>query len=844
MSFPTPIHQKPMGAPSSEISRRSLSEAELKRRRLNSPARGILKAFPASSPFRDFDRNIHANAFTSPIRLPEDDFDITTDSTRERKLGSRRVSFAPSAHVRLFQEADRQAASKGEERKSSDLQSKLMKAAMEENHSESAGSSVTSWDVDLSRGGSAEFRRDSLSRSPFHDRNSMQPSHDNFNDLTEGNDDVTMEITGKLTSPAAHQQKRFIFSPASSRQSWNASANAQSGQYDDDGGTETMELTGTVRSSGTNTSHSHNHPNFSPFRNTPTKNRFSPGNSWPASHSTPQKAFSTGVGVFNNTSSPSPWGTSKRQSPSVSKNRYHNEASIDDSLGSDFGDRMDSFHKRGTTGNILDEEIPALDDSFTASEIPVLENMSLDEFLSYAGISFMDNITPNTTVPNLTSFDKENDPPPTLADYIITHSSTIPELELYQYCCKELTTLMEEGKVSIKESEDQIQKSTPAFISDYLTDDIDMRELMDIRFKLIKQHARLSGKQEWYLWRQNLVGEINQVLKRNLTKLEEEQEKVDRSLMKVNKRLPSLTSFLIDMRQTYIKATERAAALHTVDEEQLAELETEIEEQKSSLDTFKKDAEALKEEEAALNKQFEELLRRKQQLTEEIDHANETCNEYKCLTLDDLRVAKQHYEECVDICRWEPIKVSPDLLVFVYDRDLEIRIDPHKLKARKPDATIVRLASGENGIITEKMLPGLRDITQNNWDTSVIIQNAALYWRQVKIIKSELENMQSAYSVHFNSLQDSSGVECVVTLFNFAAKFKFTTSFPIRPEEVIDFPQVNADDWKVKRIYGDISQEDMELLVRKHIHSNGLLQLRKSFESVVKAAKLIIDQKA
>jgi hypothetical protein len=59
----------------------------------------------------------------------------------------------------LFQEADRQAASKGEERKSSDLQSKLMKAAMEENHSESAGSSVTSWDVDLSRGGSAEFRR-------------------------------------------------------------------------------------------------------------------------------------------------------------------------------------------------------------------------------------------------------------------------------------------------------------------------------------------------------------------------------------------------------------------------------------------------------------------------------------------------------------------------------------------------------------------------------------------------------------------------------------------------------------------------------------------------------------
>jgi hypothetical protein len=30
---------------------------------------------------------------------------------------------------------------------------------MEENHSESAGSSVTSWDVDLSRAGSTEFAR-------------------------------------------------------------------------------------------------------------------------------------------------------------------------------------------------------------------------------------------------------------------------------------------------------------------------------------------------------------------------------------------------------------------------------------------------------------------------------------------------------------------------------------------------------------------------------------------------------------------------------------------------------------------------------------------------------------
>lgn len=37
---------------------------------------------------------------------------------------------------------------------------------MEENHSESAGSSVTSWDVDLSRAGSTEFVRGMLLAVP------------------------------------------------------------------------------------------------------------------------------------------------------------------------------------------------------------------------------------------------------------------------------------------------------------------------------------------------------------------------------------------------------------------------------------------------------------------------------------------------------------------------------------------------------------------------------------------------------------------------------------------------------------------------------------------------------
>ncbi|KAG2178884.1 hypothetical protein INT43_001730 [Umbelopsis isabellina] len=841
MSFPSPLHRKPIDTSVSEIHRRTLTDAELKRRRLNSPGKGILKSFHASSPFRDIDRNIHSNAFTSPIRPADDEsvsrswFDDTMDSTRDRKLGSRRVSFAPSAHVRLYQEANRQGSS-DRERRSSDLHSKLMRVAMEENQSESAGSSLNSWDVDVSRYGSHDSTsRDSLSRSPLREKNSFLGSNDNFNELGGGNDDVTMEMTGNMaiSSPSRHQPHQ---SPSKSPV-WSTSHTAQSGHFDDNNDGETMELTGTIRSGGMASTHSGNTANFSPFRNAPVSDKFSPASNWPASHSTPQKLFSNQPGAFNRNSSPSPWGTSKRQSPSV--HRYQSDTNMDDSLGSDFADRMASSHKRGAD-NILDEEIPALDDSFTAEDEMVSEKMSLNDFLTYAGISFMDNITPSTNVPNLTTLDKENAPPPTLADYVASHSSIIPELELYQYCCKELIGLIEDGRTSIKEKEEQMDKTTPKFILDYIEADMDMRELMDTRFKLIKQNARLCGKREWYIWRENLVTEINQVLRRNLAKLQEEQAKIDHSLMEVNKRLPGLISFLIDMRQTYIKATERAAALHTVDLEQIADLETEIEEQKISLETFKNDADMLKNEEADLNRQLEQLTLRKQQLNQDIDKAEQTCNEYKTLTLDDLRVAKKHYNEHVDIGRWDPLRISPDLMAFIYDKDLEIRIDCEKLKLRKEDATLVRLVPSESTTVTEMLLPGIKEILQNNWDTSV---NVALYWRQVKIIQSELDMVQSRYSIVLDRLAHTSlgeGLQCTITLFNFSAKFKYTVSFPIRPEEVIDFPQVNSNDWTARKNYGDLSVDDMQSLIRKHIQSNGLLQLENTLDTIIQEAQLLI----
>ncbi|KAM3579918.1 hypothetical protein VKS41_007637 [Umbelopsis sp. WA50703] len=838
MSFPSPLHRKPIDAPVSEIHRRTLSEAELKRRRLNSPGKGILKSFHASSPFRDIDRNIHSNAFTSPIRPVDDEFDDTMDSTRERKLGSRRVSFAPSAHVRLYQEANRQASS-DRERRSSDLHSKLMRVAMEENQSESAGSSLNSWDVDVSRYGSHDSAsRDSLSRSPLREKNSFLGSNENFNELLGSNDDVTMEMTGNMTtsSPSKHQTHK---SPSKSPL-WHSNHTAQDGQFNGDNDGETMELTGTIRSGGVHSTQSGNTANFSPFRNAPISGKFSPANNWPASHSTPQKLFSNHSGAFNGNSSPLPWGTSKRQSPSI--HRYPGEANMDDSLGSDFADRLASSHKRAAD-NILDEEIPALDDSFTADDAVALEKMSLNDFLTYAGISFMDNITPNANIPNLTTFDKENAPPPTLADYVASHSSIIPELELYQYCCKELIGLIEDGKASIKEKEEQMDKVTPKFILDYIAGDMDMRELMDTRFKLVKQNARLCGKKEWYIWRENLVTEINQVLRRNLAMLQDEQAKVDHTLMEVNKRLPGLISFLIDMRQTYIKATERAAALHTVDPEQLADLETEIAEQKISLETFKSDAELLNNEESDLNRQLEQLALRKQQLNQDIDKAEQTCNEYKTLTLDDLRAAKKTYNEHVSIGRWDPLKVSPRTMAFIYDKDLEIRIDCEKLKSRHDDATQVRVVPSESTTVTEMLLPGVKEILQNNWDISVILQNVALYWRQVKVIQSELDLVQSRYSIVLDRLADTGlgeGLQCTVTLFNFSARFKYTVSFPIRPEEVIDFPQVNSGDWIAKKIYGDISHEDMQSLIRKHIQSNGLLQLRNSFDSIIQEAQLLI----
>lgn len=142
----------------------------------------------------------------------------------------------------------------------------------------------------------------------------------------------------------------------------------------------------------------------------------------------------------------------------VDVSRFETESNRDEQEGED---------------NLMDEELSMVDNSFsqeeatasvpppTTTEIlaPLEQITTLEEFMKATGTQYMAEVP--------TSFRRETNAfaldaaTPTHADYAKAASVWFPELEIYEFGCKELSQYIEEGSATQKEREAEIAASTP-----------------------------------------------------------------------------------------------------------------------------------------------------------------------------------------------------------------------------------------------------------------------------------------------------------------------------------------------------------------------------------------------
>ncbi|RUS19868.1 Spc7 kinetochore protein-domain-containing protein [Endogone sp. FLAS-F59071] len=419
---------------------------------------------------------------------------------------------------------------------------------------------------------------------------------------------------------------------------------------------------------------------------------------------------------------------------------------------------------------------------------------------------------------------------PTLSDCVTAAACSMPELELYQFCCQELSRYIEEGKAAVQKIEEDVGQNNPHFFHEYLDGSADLREFMEQRFKLIKTHSRLSAKENWYDWRDKLVTDMNELLKKNLAHLQRDKKYVNQFSEQLEEVIPEVENY-------HAELTKREEEIAKCDKEQLQSLEEAIEEQKEQLTIFGKELQTLEAEEAELKAKVAKTEEEKMEILAAIEKAHAICEEAKCVTKEDLDKARNEYSRLTKMHGWVPIRVSTRQVEFVFDDAVRVRIDPTKVKERESEGAaevelVDELKIGKFGIF----LAGIKAM-KPEWHVREILQDIGCYWNKVTLLRDELWRLSLKHSLDLSVSLETNELTAHVTFFSYAARTKVHIELIFGEEDVRVYPTLKNLRSKVEVVYGEVKEEAVSNVVKKALEKGGYEALREMCAELVATMK-------
>lgn len=481
-------------------------------------------------------------------------------------------------------------------------------------------------------------------------------------------------------------------------------------------------------------------------------------------------------------------------------------------------------------------------DKSTAPATPVEEEepvdpITLTEFLAMTNITFMDNLTTTkrretfVLPPNLLNS-------ATLFDYVKAAAITVPMLELYQFCCKELKKYIADGKEVVEAIDRDTAAENPLLFREYLEAPDDLREIMDHQFRLIKTHSRLTAKDTWYDWRGKLLAPVKAALETNLQQLQRDQKYVEKYTEQMESVLPGIMERHAMLKQELISTKTKRENLAKVDQDQLASLQETIDEQSGLLEEYQADL-SIQEE------QYENALERvtavrveKDDLNKCINAARKACVDNKCFTVKELDKVRIKYEELSKRTRWRPVQMSTSRMTLVYTDKVRVDIDLEKKSAEVsleevPECSQNSSFGGVSSYSSLEILflrilsDTIKEIDQDNVKTycQQVISITSTFWNHAKGIISHLQNVSMRFPVEINTDTEEAAFAAKVLVFIPSRKAKFHLNIIVDAREAIKmYPiyQEGAMDVLVDIAYGKVDREKVTTCFKRGL-ANGIV---------------------
>ncbi|KAJ3024401.1 UNVERIFIED_CONTAM: hypothetical protein HDU68_008190, partial [Siphonaria sp. JEL0065] len=155
------------------------------------------------------------------------------------------------------------------------------------------------------------------------------------------------------------------------------------------------------------------------------------------------------------------------------------------------------------------------------------DKITLTDFLQATGLHFIDGLS--TTLRRETSAFKmevDGNSGGSQLDFSRAACLYMPELKYLEATCKSLAEYVEEGRVTMRNLETEIEKKVPQLFINYVDSEGAEQDELLAKLKALKSMARLKTKENWYKWRKELLIPFNAVVAQNIESLKKDLTRI------------------------------------------------------------------------------------------------------------------------------------------------------------------------------------------------------------------------------------------------------------------------------------------------------------------------------
>ncbi|CAO3573195.1 unnamed protein product [Mortierella alpina] len=404
-----------------------------------------------------------------------------------------------------------------------------------------------------------------------------------------------------------------------------------------------------------------------------------------------------------------------------------------------------------------------------------MQPISLSKFLNMVGITFLDHLNASTRRRTIPSTESDSSSESCRReDFVKAKAIYMQEMDSYRDACGLLKESTESSRAFSADQERKVLKKNPQYFVEYRVSDLESKEFMKERLKLIKVHSKLVTNADFTSWKSEVLERQQESLEHHLGKLKEDIARLRHIGSGLAREKAKATPRSEELKRLKEDADERHRSYEQCDKEQLAHLAEAVEEQGAQIDHYNLVREKREKELAELRARVEQLKLKEQATKKRITIAEKTIQDYQYVRPEELAKAKQLLSIVQATHRWEPVKristlaTAGGVLEFVYDKTLRVSIDVAKV-GRAANAVLVSEYEGTESVMDfelslkksrvsvsaltsrkrrpiKEYLGLLRDYTtmiaanyRHGTGISKILRDISQFWSKVCLIRNEVE---------------------------------------------------------------------------------------------------------